>query len=333
MVERERVGYDIGWDFASFERALPDTADKANWDGYRAFHHGGRRHTQRGNIFQKKWLQIRFNAYRRQKRFSSRITPEYLRSILPVDRKCPVTRLALTFGELEPTDWSIERADNNQGYLPGNLIVLSVRANEAKGSFCLEELRDFASGKKSNDALTNEEWDRLVGLIRPMTPDESGRICGVPVLVGQQVAPGTPTSAVAHFQQTVGHYASLMMRRGYGETGRALLSVLGATMCHDNKSQLRAYKRLVHAVVKRACVVSTEDSIWKTTRVHKMLVEFVKSFEVAGNASGFVRAVDRSDKALQRLEKEVSAPGLADRSRYSNRSKRRDPELGAVAKA
>ena len=132
MNEQNKLHYELGWDFAMFGRSLPDDASKLFCDGYRAFAHGGGRSTKRADRFTRKWLQIRFGALKRDKPFNPAVTPVYLKLVSAGVVECPVTLEGLTYGELAPTDWSIERADNRYGYEPGNLIILSTRANKAK---------------------------------------------------------------------------------------------------------------------------------------------------------------------------------------------------------
>lgn len=108
-----------------YRRAIPDNAPKVFCDGYRAFKHGGNRSTKNPDVFARKWLQIRLGAYLRRKYFDPLITPQYLSSIFPPTGLCPVTLVPMTTGEMAETDWSIERANNREGYVPGNIIVIS----------------------------------------------------------------------------------------------------------------------------------------------------------------------------------------------------------------
>ncbi len=127
--------FEIGWDFAHYaltppsEHMLPGSPLRQGWDAARASF-GTRtlaptRHTR-------KWLQLRLNASRRGRAFESlQVTPNYLRQI-DVDR-CPITREVLTQATGTPSDASIDRVRNDAGYAAGNLVVMSTRANAAKG--------------------------------------------------------------------------------------------------------------------------------------------------------------------------------------------------------
>ena len=72
------------------------------------------------------------------------LTPEYLHSIIP--NLCPVLGIPLDL----TTDQSkadighratIDRIDNNKGYVEGNVVIVSHRANRIKGDASLKELK------------------------------------------------------------------------------------------------------------------------------------------------------------------------------------------------
>lgn len=69
---------------------------------------------------------------------------------------CPVfgTPLSREPGRCTPATPSIDRLDNARGYVPGNIHVISFRANTVKGSGTLDELR--AVVKYMEDHLTPE---------------------------------------------------------------------------------------------------------------------------------------------------------------------------------
>jgi hypothetical protein len=73
-------------------------------------------------------------------------------AITPADvtipKRCPVLGIPLvnTVGEGRRVDGSItlDRIDNTRGYVPGNVLVVSWRANRIKSDASLEELRLIA---------------------------------------------------------------------------------------------------------------------------------------------------------------------------------------------
>tara|TARA_R110000868_G_scaffold167896_1_gene402441 strand:- start:359 stop:847 length:489 start_codon:yes stop_codon:yes gene_type:complete len=55
--------------------------------------------------------------------------------------KCPVLGLTFTVdGGRQPTSYSLDRVHNDQGYVRGNVLVISFRANMVKGDATLEEI-------------------------------------------------------------------------------------------------------------------------------------------------------------------------------------------------
>lgn len=125
----DRIGFQIGEDYARYGRKLPKDAAKSIVAGYKA---GGRNKGKwKANRYGRKWLQLRLNAYYRDKLFSDEITPELLKS-LDADC-CPITGIKLTHATGKGSDWSIDRVSNDFDYIPTNLIVMSTLANKAKG--------------------------------------------------------------------------------------------------------------------------------------------------------------------------------------------------------
>ena len=69
------------------------------------------------------------------------ITIEDIESVM-VD-VCPVLDIPLTVNELgssRDNSYSLDRIDNNKGYVPGNIQIISVKANTMKSNATLEEL-------------------------------------------------------------------------------------------------------------------------------------------------------------------------------------------------
>lgn len=111
----------------------------------------------------RKWLQLRLNAYRRQRLVNDDVTPGLLRQIDVVH--CPVTRVALTHGELLDSDWSIDRINNGGGYAANNLAVMSTRANRAKGARRYEDVFALSQRSSANEWLSPAQWLRMAALM------------------------------------------------------------------------------------------------------------------------------------------------------------------------
>jgi hypothetical protein len=70
------------------------------------------------------------------------ITPEDIRAVWPGDNRCPVLGTPLRAATLFADDDSptLDRVDPDRGYVPGNLVVMSLRANRAKGNMSVHEI-------------------------------------------------------------------------------------------------------------------------------------------------------------------------------------------------
>jgi hypothetical protein len=101
--------------------------------------------------YQRKVTQLRFSAWRRNRAFDAvNITAAYLKKIDTAF--CPITRSRMTHGLGDDTDWSVERVKNDLGYSFGNLAIISVRANRAKGSMNLLDIVSAARRSISGEA-------------------------------------------------------------------------------------------------------------------------------------------------------------------------------------
>jgi hypothetical protein len=84
------------------------------------------------------WLASRSRAKAKGIPFS--ITPSDLE---PMPEVCPVLGIPLEYGARginNPNAASVDRADNSKGYVPGNVVVVSFRANGLKKDATLLEL-------------------------------------------------------------------------------------------------------------------------------------------------------------------------------------------------
>lgn len=116
-----------------------------------------------GDLFVRKWLQLRGNALRRKRIVDNQVTPALLRQIDVED--CPVLRLPLTRAEHTDSDWSVDRLNNDGAYVPRNLAIISSRANLSKADLQFNEVYDRASGIVPDLQLTPEEWMRMAVLM------------------------------------------------------------------------------------------------------------------------------------------------------------------------
>lgn len=281
MDAREQLAFDLGWDYAIFGREVPETANKAFCDGYRAFRQGDKRSTRPADRYERKWLQIRFGAFSRNKEFAPDVTPDYLRRITPESGRCPVTLLPLTFAEGEPTDWSIDRANNLRGYIRGNLIVISTAANAAKSDKTLAEIEGAAALDSEFDGLLPEEWARMAELVAPAFGPHEDDFSPVPILVGQNVALGMPTSPIASFQIAI---ARALIECWHDDKYDPMMH-FAAQMCDllcRTRSQKKAYLSLIKAVFRRTGHIQDYTEVWATRRVQRRLFDFINTLGAAG---------------------------------------------------
>jgi hypothetical protein len=156
------TGFDIGWDFARFGRELDcASSEQSVLAGYLAGHEHFRVPQHLPDRFVSKWLQLRLNAFRRRRILDQEVTPAYLKKIDCA--MCPITLIAMTHAALAESDWSIDRINNAGAYAPGNLMVMCVKANRAKGAKGFREVVELASGSAQGAVLglSKREWARL----------------------------------------------------------------------------------------------------------------------------------------------------------------------------
>lgn len=186
--DRDRLGFDLGWDIARLGYGVLD---------YTTLSYSIRQGIAAGEIqfgrvkhlscrYARKIVQIRLSAYRRGIPFSTTtVTAEFLKEI-DVEF-CPITRDRMTHGVGLETDWSVDRVDNSQGYVRGNLAVMSTGANSAKDSLDLSRLGDQASSctlrPKSGYPLSPEAWQRLWTLASFTSPIPEKQIRDWPLII------------------------------------------------------------------------------------------------------------------------------------------------------
>ena len=72
------------------------------------------------------------------------IDAEHVRFLLVQSgKRCPYSGQKFVFETGNPNMFSVDRVDNSKGYIKGNVVVTSVRANKAKLDMSLEEFKEF----------------------------------------------------------------------------------------------------------------------------------------------------------------------------------------------
>lgn len=157
--ELAELGRKLGWDYARYGLRPPDGAPAIVLGEYKAGATKFGALTRKHDRFVRKWLQLRASAMRRSRIVSPDVDIDYLKKI-DVEI-CPITLVKLTHGERTDSDWSVDRLNNAGAYAPGNLAVMSTKANSAKGTRSFEVVRQFAEGSDQIDGLAPGEWLRL----------------------------------------------------------------------------------------------------------------------------------------------------------------------------
>lgn len=168
-----KAGFDIGWDYYAYDMTLPaylkGNEFKCVEDGF-AEAKKRKISPSKNDRFVKKWLLLRVNAWKRNRYIDASVTPEFIGMI--DNELCPITKEKLTHGSMSETDWSVDRINNNAAYALGNIVVVSSRANIAKGDYTHLQILNFAydtdikipliasSRNPSIAALSREEWAR-----------------------------------------------------------------------------------------------------------------------------------------------------------------------------
>jgi hypothetical protein len=185
----DRTGFDIGWDHAHHrltppvKHLHPAHPVRLGWQaGQAAF---GRR-TLRATPAVRLWLALRLHAWERGRAFEDvQVTPHFLSRI--ASSTCPITREPLTQGTGRSSDASVDRVRDDAGYAAGNLVVMSRRANRAKGALSCEQALDNARRIRELqlghiDGLGAAEWARLGTLMSLVTPLPHQRVATLPLV-------------------------------------------------------------------------------------------------------------------------------------------------------
>jgi hypothetical protein len=191
---RDDAGFELGWDHAHHglvppaEHLLPANPVRQGWEAGRASF--GLR-TLKPTRHVRKWLQLRLQAWKRGRAFEGvQVTPHYLAQIDTA--RCPITRQTLTHATGADTDASVDRVYNDAAYAAGNLAVISLGANQAKGDMRWDEARTLAvlaearttgPGAGTADGLSSAEWARMAVLMSFVTPLPHEVAATLPLLV------------------------------------------------------------------------------------------------------------------------------------------------------
>jgi hypothetical protein len=90
-----------------------------------------------------KYVRLQQSAQRRGIEFALPFTS--LKNLYRAKR-CFFTGVELVLGGDRPNSLTIDRVDNNRGYVPGNVVACSHAFNQAKGDLSVEAVRALVRG-------------------------------------------------------------------------------------------------------------------------------------------------------------------------------------------
>jgi hypothetical protein len=256
-----KVGFELGWDMAAYGLRPPVLPNDALLSGYEE---ACARRTNRPLVhdrFVRKWLQLRANAWLRHRVVDEAVTPEFLREIDA--RTCPVVGCVLTHGTGADTDWSIDRLNNDGCYAQGNLVVISVRANQAKGCKTYEAVRALACMTEPAEGLTPAQWAKLLALMVVPCHIQHGHVPLVPY----------PLQPPKHVPLAIEQALQwILVNQCYGGTG-TLMGRLKAA-CGTPAKQ-RSFHQLVQKIRRKSEKLRDWTEVWLNMSVWVPYTEFV----------------------------------------------------------
>lgn len=172
-----KIGFELGFDLFRYGGYESEDALslKDVQDGYNAAKIQNTHTLRSQDKFDRKLIQIRARAYK--KGILVTITKADLRAVLKECKSiCPVIFTPLTFATGEESDWSVDRVDNNRGYEPGNIMIMSSLANQAKGNMELEDIMRYvllsSESEQGFNKLDFDKWQNLMLAIYDRMPSE-----------------------------------------------------------------------------------------------------------------------------------------------------------------
>lgn len=260
-----KIGFEIGWDIASYGLRPPVLPNDALLSGYEEASSRRASKPLTHDRFVRKWLQLRVGAWLRHRVVDEAVTPAYLRNIDATH--CPVTGCALTYGTGADTDWSVDRINNCGGYAPGNLAVISAQANRAKGRKTFAEVVALAANTPEGSPLTSLQWARMAALMLvPCHITETE----CPVIPYPLKPPrGVPMS----FDQTL---QWVLVNQCYGGP-KTVIGRLKAA-CIGPKRQ-REFHQLVQKVRRKSEKLADWTSVWLTPSLWSAFEDFIRGMD------------------------------------------------------
>ena len=199
------------------------------------------------------------NAYSRGKLFSDEITPGLLKSI-DTDY-CPITGIKLTHATGTESDWSIDRVSNDFDYIPTNLIVMSMRANKAKGDKSADRIIRISESQSGQlEGLNIDEWQRMAELVqwaryRQMSEEDIEKVDSTELFMSSLLKGEEPFQNVCYSQVAVFQMFLLRLL----ERGKKLPTEIDKVLNKDKNSKLIFHKLWNRLVKRQSCYLPDEQ--------------------------------------------------------------------------
>lgn len=87
-----------------------------------------------GNMSQTRRMKYSSHGRAKKDGITWSLTLQDIRTIWPKDNCCPIFGTPFTSGRLQPDSPTIDRVRNDVGYVPGNIAIISLRANIIKSA-------------------------------------------------------------------------------------------------------------------------------------------------------------------------------------------------------
>ena len=97
------------------------------------------------------------NRAKKRGKYEVTITPQDVFDVWPLDNRCPVLGYVLTRGEPRYDSPSLDRIVNTEGYVPGNIQIVSDLANKMKQNATPQELRRFCKYYGQDDSAASSQ--------------------------------------------------------------------------------------------------------------------------------------------------------------------------------
>ena len=270
-------GFALGRDYAAYGLTPPvehlhgRSPLLAGWQAGRTVF-GSRTHKLRSQT--RRWLELRLSAWLKGRSFEDvQLTPNYLQQIAVAH--CPITRE--TLGEEQA---SIDRVRNDAGYAAGNLVMMSVRANQAKGALDFAAACEHAALEERSLGLTPEQWQRVAVLTSFVTelPHEQAARLPLAVLPPNRLRLFNPIQAL----QTL--ITRQFMQAGWSQRLARLQALMPmAAQAEFNRFVLALAPRVL-AVGKEADALSLRwalEDAWTQELVQKRWTRFALTLDAA----------------------------------------------------